>query len=184
MLDQAGVPYRQADPNVDETAIKIRLRGAGADAAQIAKFLAEQKALAVAQNLAAGDLVIGADQVLDCGGLFYDKPRDRTDARTQLKALRGRSHELISACAVVQGATVDWTHMERVTLHMREVSDAFLERYLDALGDRALAGPGAYQLEGLGAQLFDRVDGDFFAVLGLPLLPLLGYLRSQGALPS
>jgi septum formation protein len=184
LLEQAGVPHQCVAPDLDERAIKDRLRGDGADSPRIAQALAERKALAVAQRRPRGDLVIGADQVLDCEGTPFDKPRDRADALRQLKSLRGRTHELITACAVADGATIDWISTERARLHMRQASDGFLDRYLDALGDRALAGPGAYQLEGHGAQLFERVDGDFFAVLGLPLLPLLGYLRARGALPA
>jgi septum formation protein len=122
--------------------------------------------------------------VLDFDGVAFDKPKDRADALAQLKALRGHEHTLLTACAVAEAPGLVWQRTDRIALTMRAASDAYLERYLDTLGQRALAGPGAYQLEGLGAQLFERVDGDFFAVLGLPLLPLLGYLRERGALPA
>lgn len=183
LLENAGVPYAYVVPQVDEQPIKADLRARGADNLQIAEFLAEQKALVVARGLT-GALVIGADQVLDFDGAAFDKPKDRADALAQLKALRGRDHTLLTACAVAEGAGIVWQRTDRIALTMRAASDGFLERYVDQLGERALAGPGAYQLEGLGAQLFERVDGDFFAVLGLPLLPLLAYLRERGALPA
>ncbi len=182
LLEAAGVACECVVPDISEESIKMELRKSGADAARTAERLAEAKALAVARRTPG--LVIGADQVLECTGAQFDKPRDRADALAQLKALGGRDHELITACSVAEGAAVVWRRTDRITLRMRAASDAFLDRYLDTLGDRALAGPGAYQLEGLGAQLFERVDGDFFAVLGLPLLPLLGFLRARGALAS
>ena len=183
LLENAGVPCECVVPQIDEQPIKADLRTRGADNLQIAEFLAEQKALAVARGLT-GALVIGADQVLDFDGAAFDKPKDHKDALAQLKALRGHDHTLLTACAVAEGPAIVWQRTERIDLTMRKASDGFLERYVDQLGERALAGPGAYQLEGLGAQLFERVDGDFFAVLGLPLLPLLAYLRERGALPA
>jgi septum formation protein len=183
LLENAGVPCECVVPQIDEQPIKADLRTRGADNLQIVEFLAEQKALAVARGLT-GALVIGADQVLDFNGAAFDKPKDRDDALAQLKALRGHEHTLLTACAVAEGHGIVWRRTDRTTLKMRAASDAYLECYVDTLGERALAGPGAYQLEGLGAQLFERVDGDFFAVLGLPLLPLLAYLRERGALPA
>jgi septum formation protein len=183
LLEDAGVPFECVVPQIDEQPIKADLRTRGADNRQIAEFLAEQKALAVARGLAAA-LVIGADQVLDFDGTAFDKPKNRNDALAQLRALRGHDHTLLTACAVAEGPAIVWERTDRTHLTMRATSDEFLERYVDRLGERALAGPGAYQLEGLGAQLFERVDGDFFAVLGLPLLPLLAYLRERGALPE
>jgi septum formation protein len=181
LLENAGVACTVVPPRVSEDAIKANLRDTGP--AQIAETLAEAKALDVARR-APDALVIGADQVLDCGGVRLDKPNDRAEALDQLKTLRGRAHDLVTAACVAEQSAIVWRHTNRITLHMRPASDAFLDSYLDRLGERALAGPGAYQLEGPGAQLFERVDGDFFSVLGLPLLPLLGFLRRRGALAS
>jgi len=183
MLEQAGVPCEAVTPQISEESIKMELRNAGADSLRTAEALAERKALAVAASMP-DRLVIGADQVLDCDGTPFDKPKHRDDALAQLKALRGRDHVLLTACAVAEGPSIAWRHTDRIVLRMRAASDAFLDRYLDQMGERALDGPGAYQLEGLGAQLFERVDGDFFAVLGLPLLPLLGFLRERRVLPA
>ena len=183
LLENAGVPCEFVLPHVDEQPIKDDLRTRGTHNLQIAEFLAGQKALAVARGLT-GALVIGADQVLDFDGVAFDKPKDRNDALAQLKALRGHEHTLLTACAVAEGPAIVWQRSDRIDLTMRAASDGFLERYVDRIGDRALSGPGAYQLEGVGAQLFERVDGDFFAVLGLPLLPLLAFLRQRGALPA
>jgi septum formation protein len=117
---------------------------------------------------------------LDCAGTWFDKPRDRNEARAQLVALRGKRHELISAVTVVKNGAVIWHVVDRPRLTMRSFSDRFLDAYLAALGDDALASVGVYQLEGLGAQLFERIDGDYFSILGLPLLPLLDFLRGHG----
>ena len=126
-------------------------------------------------------LVIGADQVLVLDGALFDKPVDRADAAATLRRLRGRRHELVSAVAVVlDGATI-WRHAEAAHLTMRPFSDDFLDAYLDAVGEAAYASVGAYFLEGAGIQLFSEIEGDFFTILGLPLLPLLAFLRERGA---
>jgi septum formation protein len=119
-----------------------------------------------------------------CDGRLYDKPLDRLAAAHQLTALRGRWHEQISAACIVRDGERLWHHVERARLHVRPFSDAFLADYFDAAGPGILNGPGAYQLEGVGVQLFSRIEGDFFTVLGLPLLPVLDYLRIQGALAA
>src|SRR5690606_10859737 len=124
----------------------------------------------------------GADRMLACAGRWFGKPADRAAARAQLLALRGRTHDLVTAAVVLRDGTRLWQHVERASLTMRPVSDAFVESYLAALGDDAMRSVGAYQLEGLGAQLFARVEGDFFTILGLPLLPLLDFLRGHGTL--
>ncbi|HET7595036.1 MAG TPA: Maf family protein, partial [Stellaceae bacterium] len=124
------------------------------------------------------------DQMLDCAGTWFDKPHDRADARAQLVALRGKRHELVSAVTVVRNGAVIWHLVDRPRLAMRAFSDDFLDTYLAALGDEALASVGVYQLEGLGAQLFERVEGDYFSILGLPLLPLLDFLRGHGVVMS
>ena len=127
---------------------------------------------------------VGADQILECDGRWFDKPRDLEEARAQLQALSGRTHRLITAAAVVRDSAVLWRAIETARLTMRRVSEAFLDRYLAAMGKRVLATVGGYELEGLGAQLMTRVEGDYFAILGLPLLPLLAFLREDGALAA
>ncbi len=150
-----------------------------APARDIADALAELKAHRVAARLPER-LVLGADQVLVCDGRLFDKPRDLDEARRQLEALRGRSHELLAAAVVFEAGRPVWRHIGRAQLQMRPFSDAFLDAYLRAEGCDLLATVGAYRLESGGAQLFSRVQGDYFSILGLPLLELLGFLRSRG----
>jgi septum formation protein len=181
MLRGAGVAVAVEAAAVDEAEVKASLRAAGAAAAQVAESLAELKAQRIARRRP-GALVIGADQVLDCDGTLFDKPFDAADARRQLLLLRGRRHELVSAVVVVRDGVRHWHHVGRAALTMRRFTDAFLDDYLGTTGDAVLASVGAYQVEGMGAQLFARIDGDYFTILGLPLLPLLDFLREQGVL--
>lgn len=183
LLRQAGVGFSVVAAAVDEAAVKESLRSAGADGAGVAESLAELKAQRVARRHP-GSLVIGADQVLDCEGSLFDKPADLAAARRQLLALRGRRHELLSAVVVVRDGIRQWHHVGRATLLMRDFSDEFIDGYLESVGEAALTSVGAYQLEGFGAQLFAHIDGDYFTILGLPLLPLLDFLRENGALAS
>lgn len=183
LLMAAGVPVETRPAAVDEAEVKNSLRAAEATAAAVAETLAELKAQKVSRQRP-GALVLGADQVLDCDGRWFDKPADLDQARAQLRALRGRRHLLISAAVAVQDGVRIWHHTDRAALTMRPFSDEFLESYLAAAGSDVCGSVGAYRLEGLGAQLFARVEGDFFTILGLPLLPLLGFLRDRGALPS
>jgi septum formation protein len=129
-------------------------------------------------------LVIGADQLLICEGRWFDKPSGLASARAQLQALRGRSHELITALCIVQNRARIWHTVNRPRLFMREFSDAFLDDYLAAEGTAICGSVGAYRLEGKGVQLFEHIEGDYFAILGLPLLELLGFLRNRGEIPS
>jgi septum formation protein len=181
MLRRAGVRFDVATAGVDEAAVKAALLAEAAPPRDIADTLAELKAQRVAARMPER-LVLGADQVLVCDGRLHDKPRDIADARAQLIALRGRRHELLSAAVVFEAGRPVWRHIGRAQLTMRAFSDAFLDAYLDAEGDDVLTTVGAYRLEGRGAQLFARVDGDLFTVIGLPLLPLLDFLRSRGIL--
>jgi septum formation protein len=179
LLSEAGVAFRREVAAVDEAQVKAALKAEGADATMAAETLAELKAQRVSRRHPDA-LVIGADQILDCGGTWFDKAVDQAAARATLLALRGRSHLLLSSVAVVRGGDRLWHRNERAALLMREFSDDFLDAYLAAAGDSALQSVGAYQLEGLGAQLFARIDGDYFTILGLPLLPLLDFLRNHG----
>jgi septum formation protein len=180
MLLAAGVKVMVMPADVDEAAIKAAASGG---AAATAMRLAEAKAARVSA-VAPGALVIGADQMLVCEGRIFSKPRDLADASAQLRALRGRRHELVTAACVVRDGATIWSHAETPNLAMRDVSDAFLETYLAAEGEKICACVGAYRLEGLGIQLFDSVAGDYFAVLGLPLMNLLAFLRSAGAIQA
>lgn len=181
LLRAAGVNFSVAGAQIDEEEVKLSLRVDGADGAIVAEMLAEMKAMSVSRR-SPHDLVIGADQVLECDGQQLDKPANMAAARQQLQQLRGRSHSLITCVVVCRDHQRLWHHLVRAKLEARRFSDEFLEEYLETIGDAALSGPGAYQVEGVGAQLFSRIDGDYFAILGLPLIPLLDYLRVQQVL--
>ena len=183
LLEGAGVKILRDPPRIDEAEIKAFYRRKGAEAGICAMALAEAKALAVAGRHPEM-LVVGADQLLAYDSVWLDKPRDRADARLQLAGMRGRSHELATAACVARGANVMWHDLQRPRLTMRAFSDGFLDAYVAALGRDDLGAVGAYRLEGTGIQLFDRVEGDYFAILGLPLLPLLDFLRAQGEVPE
>lgn len=184
MLAAAGVDFHVETADVDEAAIRSQLaQGPGATIApeQVALTLAIAKAKAVASKRP-GMLVIGADQVLALGTEIFSKPVDRNAAREQLARLKGRRHALHSAVALVRYGEVEWQGVETAELTMRDFSDAFLDSYLDAAGDEVCHSVGAYQLEGLGIQLFESIRGDYFTILGMPLLTLLGELRRRGLL--
>ena len=176
MLENAGMSFAAIPSGIDEDAVKRAARAEGARAAETAFLLAEMKAKSVAARHPEA-LVIGADQILVCENIWFDKPGNLAAARTQLRALRGRVHDLETAVVCFRGATRVWYHVSKPRLTMRGFSDPFLETYLAAERDELLGSVGAYRLEGRGAQLFDNIEGDFFSILGLPLLPLLAYLR-------
>jgi septum formation protein len=179
MLRDAGVAIETAVPAIDEADVKASLKQEGAPAARVAEILAEMKAERIASK-ARGRLVLGSDQMLECEGAWLDKPVDRTQARAQLALLRGRSHSLVTSAVLVRDDGRIWHMTDRAELRMRNFTDEFLDWYLERAGEDVLHSVGAYRLEGLGAQLFERVTGDFFTMLGLPLLPVLAVLREHG----
>ena len=183
LVAAAGLAIQIEPAGVDEVEIRRAFTADGRSAADCALALAEAKARWVAERHRQA-LVVGADQILHCGGMWFDKPGRLGEARTQLEALRGRTHELFTAVCVVQGRDRVWHAESLAKLTMRQFSDAFLDDYLDTEGDAILGSVGAYRLEGKGIQLFTNIEGDYFAILGLPLLGLLGFLRARGALPS
>jgi septum formation protein len=177
VLRAAGLPFDVHPAQIDERAVE---REAGAkEAGEVASLLARAKAAAVAAHMP-GRLVLGADQTLALGAHRFSKPMDRTAAHEQLRAQSGRTHALHSAVALMRDGRLLFAHVDVARLTMRALSDDFLARYLDAMGDAVTHSVGAYQLEGLGVHLFERVDGDHSSILGLPLLPLLTYLRGAG----
>jgi septum formation protein len=178
MLEAAGVPHVALAAAVDEDSVKRGLRDLGAR--DLAEALAERKAFSVA-----GDLVLGADQTLERDdGSMLSKPRSREEAFDQLRLLSGRTHRLHSAAAIAEAGRIAWRSVETVELSVRPLSDAFLSDYLDKEYEAIRWSVGGYRIEGRGAQLFDHIRGSHFAILGLPLLPLLGHLRERGILAS
>ncbi|HLO79146.1 MAG TPA: Maf family protein [Magnetospirillum sp.] len=181
MLENAGVSFVVDTSPVDEAAVKQAMREETDNPARVAEVLAELKATRVSGRHP-GAIVIGADQMLDCEQTWFDKPVDRAAARAQLLALRDKTHRLVSSVVAVRDGQRLWHHSETAKLTMRRFSETFLDHYLDHAGEGVLSSVGAYQLEGLGAQLFMAVDGDHFTILGLPLLALLDFLRENGEL--
>ncbi|NKB20354.1 MAG: septum formation protein Maf [Alphaproteobacteria bacterium] len=181
MLLAAGVSFEILPAAIDEEEIKAALLAEGSDSAFMAEALAEHKARVVSRKLPTA-LVIGSDQILECGNNIYSKPVDVAAAKDQLSALRGKDHELISSVVVYRNNQRLWHHTDRALLRMRVFSDEFLDSYVSELGAELFQGPGSYRIEGQGIQLFSKITGDHFTILGLPLLPLLDYLRLQGAI--
>jgi nucleoside triphosphate pyrophosphatase len=177
LLEGAGIPLDVVPADIDERGIEAR---AGRQSpGEVADLLAREKANAVAARLP-GRLVLGADQTLALGERSFTKPADRAAARAQLLALRGRVHELHSAIALVRNGVVLFEHRAAARLTMRAFSEEFLNGYIEAAGDAVTASVGCYQVERLGIQLFECIEGDHFTIMGLPLLPLLAFLRRNG----
>jgi septum formation protein len=183
LLAAAGIEFAQQAAGLNEELIKHEFRSGGQGAADCALALAEAKARAVAVRRPDA-LVIGADQILHCAGKWFDKPAEIEEVRTQLQSLRGLTHELVTAACVVEDRARVWHTLSSAQLSMRRFSDAFLDLYLMAEGHAVLGSVGAYRLEGRGIQLFDEIRGDYFAILGLPLLELAQFLRSRQVLGS
>ncbi len=183
LLRNAGVVIDCRPADIDEDSLKARFRRDGRSAADAASSLAEMKARNIGETNP-GLFVIGADQMLQCGGAWFDKPADLDHARGHLQALRGKTHELFAAICVFRDGACLWRHLESARMTMRPFSDEFLDAYIDAVGEQICQSVGAYRLEGLGARLFSRIEGDYFTILGLPLLPLLGFLADHGAVKS
>jgi len=183
MLVASGLTIKIEPANINEARVKDVCLSEGRNVDYVAALLARKKAeLISGRNKEA--FVIGADQMLDCGGTWFDKPIDLASAEKTLKAIRGRCHDLVTSVSVVQNEKELWQETDRATLQVREFSDFFIEQYLQNVGELALTSVGAYQLEGQGAQLFERIEGDYFTILGLPLLPLLSFLRTQNLILS
>jgi|JI10StandDraft_1071094.scaffolds.fasta_scaffold36072_7 septum formation protein len=178
LLTRAGLTFEVVAPGVDEEAMKASLRSRRATGGATAEALAELKAVKIS-GANPGVLVIGADQMLVCGTLWFSKPETVEQAREQLQTLRGKTHELFTCVCVARDGARLWHHTETARLTMRNFSDGFLDDYLSQTGSGALQSVGAYQVEGDGIQLFSRILGDYFAIMGLPILPLLDFLRTH-----
>lgn len=181
LLAKAGLTFEALAPDVDET--ELKRQSLGLSPGDLAQKLAAAKAVS-ATNRVPGALVVGADQVLNLAGRAYDKPDTPEIARQQLMELRGRRHVLETALCCAQDGKIVWQSLGQAALTMRSFSDGFLEDYLRKMGREVTTSVGGYKLEGLGAQLFDKIEGDYFTILGLPLLPLLDFLRRQGVVPA
>ena len=182
MLAAAGLAFELAPSGVDEIAARAAMP-AGLAAIDVARGLAQGKAEAVSRQYP-NAVVVGADQVLALGDEIFEKPPDLAAARHALLRLRGRIHQLHSAVVIAEGGRADWVHADTASLLVRPFTDAFLDGYLAAAGERLLGAVGAYELEGRGVQLFDRIEGDYFTILGMPLIALLGALRERGAVAA
>lgn len=181
LLANAGLDFEAAKPAIDERAAEAPLTKSGATPEDVALVLATAKADDVSERHA-GTLVIGSDQTLSLGDEIFHKPADMEAARRHLLALSGRTHQLNSAVVLVCDGQTLWSHVGVARLTMRHLSPAFIGRHLARVGDKALSSVGAYQIEGEGIQLFERIEGDYFTIVGLPLLPLLAALREHGAI--
>jgi septum formation protein len=181
MLENAGVPLEAVPADLDERALEAPLKDSGASPEDVAMVLAEAKAVEVSERKR-GRLVLGCDQTLSLGDEIFHKPADMEGARRHLLALSGRTHQLNSAAVLARDGTVLWRHVGVASLTMRKLDPAFIGRHLARVGQKALQSVGAYQVEGEGIQLFEKIEGDHFTIVGLPLLAVLAELRRLGAI--
>jgi septum formation protein len=179
LLENAGLAFQSRAADIDERAIEGAADHGGPD--EVARVLAKAKALDVSAHFP-GALVIGSDQTMSLGERVYHKPKSRDEARETLLSLSGKTHQLNSAIAIALDGRIVWDHVSHARLTARDFDAAFVDRYLDKVGDKAQSSVGAYQLEGEGIHLFSQIDGDYFTILGLPMLPLLEQLRHLGAI--
>lgn len=184
MFEAAGIEVALKPAAVDEGEVKASFKAAGGSPRDAAVALAELKAARVAASMPPEAIVIGADQILTCDGAWFDKPSDRDAAREHLSSLAGKAHELHTAVVAFRGGARVWHHVTLTRLTMRPLSIDFIEHYLDAVGDDVLETVGGYHIERLGPHLFTRIEGDHFSILGLPLLPVLAFLRDQGGIAA
>lgn len=182
LLSGAGVKAQSIKPNVDEDAAKAVMRREDVSVRDQAMHLAELKAIKVSSTRTG--FVIGGDQMLSLEGTALDKPADLEAAKNHLRKLSGKTHTLETAICIAENGQVIWRHLARPKLSVRPLNEAFIEQYVEECGEALLSTVGAYQLEGLGAQLFNKIEGDYFSILGLPLLPLLDYLRMHEVIPK
>lgn len=183
MLDAAGVAYQAQPAHIDEASVKAALAGRGESPRSIVDALAELKAVKIAQQHP-GDLVLGSGSMLVLeDGTMLDKPDDRATAARHLALLSGGRHRLISAAVIAHGGLPVWRHVDQAQLHVRPLGAAFIAAYLDAEWPAIAGCVGCFRIEGPGVQLFDRIEGDYFTILGMPLLAVLGYLRTREMMP-
>jgi septum formation protein len=183
LMENAGLAFMAEAARIDERVVETALAAQNPSPQDVAETLAIEKARDVAGRHP-GALVIGSDQTLSLDGRVFHKPADMVEAKSHLASMSGRTHSLNCGIALVRDGVTLWSHVSIAHLTMRPLSDAFIDRHLARVGDRILASVGAYQLEGEGVQLFERIDGDYFTILGLPLLPLLAKLRDLGAIDA
>lgn len=181
LMENAGLSFEAHAAKIDERAVEAPLEKAGAAPDAVALVLAKAKAEKVSRRFP-DSLVIGSDQTMSLGERVFHKPRNMADAANHLQTLSAATHRLNSAVAIVSGGVVLWEHLSHADLTMRPLTADFITRHLARVGERALASVGAYQLEGEGIQLFEKIEGDYFTILGLPMLPLLKKLRELGAI--
>jgi len=185
MLEAAGITVDGLVPNVDEEALKRGFKAGGVTACDIANALAEAKALGLSRSVGSATLVLGGDQVLALeDGSMLDKPSDKADAKAHLKKLSGAKHKLFSAAAIADHGSVIWSHTDIATMTVRTLTDEFIDNYVESEWEHIRHCVGCYEIEGRGVQLFSDVEGSQFTIMGLPLLPLIGFLRAQGVMPS